>query len=80
MLLDLVRQLGAHDVLEAGVVLDVGGVPQLAAGDPALENKRGNARTAGIKGGRLTRGSGPDDDDLVVVRFVRHGLSQYFTF
>ena len=67
MLLHPVRELRAHDVLEARVVLDLGGVPELAPVDTTLEHEGGDAGAAGIEGRRLPRGAAADDDDLVAL-------------
>ena len=63
------HQLGAHDAVgEAGVVLDVGGEHELAAGGEALDDERREVRARGVDGRGQTGGAGADDDDLVVLR------------
>ena len=65
VLLDLVGQVGAHDVLEARVVLDLGRVPQLAARDALLEHQGRDPGAARVQRGGLPGRAGADDDDLV---------------
>jgi hypothetical protein len=66
---ELVHQLGAHDAVgEAGVVLDVGGVDERAAGgDGPLEHERVQVRARGVDGCRVPRGAGTDDDQVANV-------------
>jgi hypothetical protein len=83
VLLHPVRELGPHDVIEARVVLNLGGVHELPARDGPLEHERRYPRTARVKRRRLPRRPGSDDDDLVALSVcVSHRIPFrfYFTF
>ena len=66
LLLHLRHELGALDALgEAGEVLDVGRVHQLAAGlDRAGDEKRFQVGASSIDRGGVSGRAGADDDDL----------------
>ena len=66
LLLHLGHEVRAHDALgEAGEVLDVGGVHQLAAGlDRAGDQQRFEVGARGVDGRGVAGGAGADDDDL----------------
>ncbi len=57
---------------EAGVILDVGGDHQLAAGLQAGHQHRREAGAGGVDGRRVAGGAGADDQDGNMMR-VRHG-------
>ncbi len=61
--LHLLHQPGAlDDVAEAGIIFDVGGGGQLAAGLDALDDDRRKAGARGIDGGGVAGGAGAEDD------------------
>ena len=65
--LHLVHEPGAlDDVGEAGIVLDVGGDGELAAGLEALDHDRLEHGARRIDGRRVSGRTRPDDDDLGV--------------
>ena len=68
----LVHQLRTHDaVAEAGVVLDLGGGHQRAAGRHGpLEHQGGEVRAGGVHGGRVAGRAGADDDHVAGVGHV----------
>ena len=68
----LAHQLRAEDaVAEAGVVVDVGGDHELAAGLEALDAERLQVRAGGVQGRRVAGGAAADDDDVAQ---VAHGF------
>ncbi len=74
LLAQVVHELRAHDaVREAGVVLDVGGVHQRAAGgDRALEHQRLQSRAGQVDRGGVAGRTGPHDDGVAHL-LVAHG-------
>ena len=65
LLLHLLHQPGAlDDVGEAGIVLDLGGDGELAAGLDARDQHRLQHGAGGIDRGGVTGRPGTDDDDL----------------
>ena len=78
LLAHLVHQVGSHDAgLEAGVVLDVGGDRELAAGLGALEHQRGEVGARGVERRGQAGGAGTDDQQLaMVVAGFGHGRSE----
>ena len=78
-----VHELRAEDPLgEAGVVVDVGGEHQLAAGDvgwvrtaAALDDQRIQFGARGVEGRRQARGARTEDDHLILA-FLGHDLLQ----
>ncbi len=58
------------DVGEPGVVLDVGGDHELAAGLHSGHQDRRQAGTGGIDGGGVAGGAGADDQDFGVMRLA----------
>src|SRR5439155_11834180 len=62
----LLRELVPEDRLEAGIILDQLRVQQLAAGKTPLEHDRLEHRTACVHPGAHPRGTGADDDDVVL--------------
>ena len=61
--LHLLHQPGAlDDVAEAGIIFDVGGGGQLAAGLDALDDDRLKTGAGGIDGGGIAGGAGAEDD------------------
>ena len=72
LLAELRHQLGPEDAVgEAGVVLDVGGEHELAAGADALDDDGLQVGAAGVDGGGEPGGAGADDDELVEIRHSR---------
>ncbi len=68
LLLHLLHQPGAlDDVGEAGIVLDIGGDGELAAGLDALNQDRLQHGAGGIDRSRIARRPGTDDDQLGAV-------------
>ena len=69
LLLHLLHQPGPlDDVGEAGVILDIGGDGELAAGLDALDNDRREAGAGGVDGGGQPGGAGAEDDHAGGVR------------
>ena len=61
--LHLLHQPGAlDDVAEAGIILDVGGGGELAAGLDALDDDRREAGAGGVDGGGIAGRAGAEDD------------------
>ena len=75
LLLHLLHEPGAlDDIGEAGIILDIGGDGQLAAGLDALDHDRLQHGARGIDCSRVSGGAGTDDDDAFVVD--AHGALQ----
>jgi hypothetical protein len=75
LLLHLHHEIGAHDALrEAGEVLDLGGLHELAAElDRAGDEQGREVRARRVDRGRVSRRTGSDDDHLAhAVSFVPH--------
>ena len=73
LLLELLHQLRALNALgEAGVVLDLGGDGELAAGLRAVDDERVEFGARRVDGGGQARRAGADDDDLAVQCLFNH--------
>src|SRR5918994_2647705 len=75
LLAELGHQLRAHDppVGEARVVLDVGGVLELAPPLEALDHQRLEARPRGVERSRIAGGRAADDDQVLDLALVHQG-------
>ena len=79
---EAVHQLGAQDAFrESGIVVDVGGQHELAAGHvggivaaAAFDHQRLQVRARGVEGGGQAGGARPEDDDAVFA-LLRHGVA-----
>jgi hypothetical protein len=70
----VLHQLGPHDPLrEAGVVVDLGGDHQLAAGAEALDHEGREVGASGVQRGRVCGRATTDDQQ--VMDFVGHRAS-----
>ena len=68
------HELGTHQALrEARVVLDLGGLHQLATGLDALDAQRSQLRARCVDGSRQPGGSAADDDQPMVLGARGHG-------
>ena len=67
LLAHLFHEIGAHDAIsKAGVVLHFGGDRELTARLDAFEHHRRKIRSRSVKGRRVARGAGANNDDFVV--------------
>ena len=75
LLLHLLHQPGAlDDVGIAGIVFDIGGDGELAAGLDALDQDRLEHGARRIDRGGVASRTGPDNDDLGMGRFRHFGI------
>jgi hypothetical protein len=76
LLLELLHQLRPLDAFgEAGVVFDIGGDGELAAGLRAVDDEGLEVGAGGVDGGGQSRRPRADDDDFAVQGLFRHVVS-----
>ena len=67
----------AADLQEAGVVLDVRRVGDLAADDAVFEYEHGELQAARVESGRETGHAGTDDDDVFLEDWFLHSIHPF---